>query len=259
MTTFRNRAADVGRQRARDQSRRFGAELRIARTVAGLTQARLATIAGVRQQVVSRAERGDVGVTLKARCQMAAACGYEVGLKLFPVATVSLRDSGQLGIATGLVGLLHPNWQPRLEVPVGPGDLRAADMLLSHPDEVIHLEIERGIVDFQAQLRAAQVKREMFAALDSRPVRLVLAVPDTQGMRSRLDALGALLIRSLPLDTRRILGALRSGQPVGGDGLIIVREGRLTQPASTRATRSAQGHAPTALASETVSGRLVRR
>lgn len=240
MTTFRNLAADVGHQRARDQARRFGAELRIARTVAGLTQARLATIAGVRQQVVSRAERGEPGVPLKARCQMAAACGYELALKLFPVATVSLRDSGQLSIATGLVGLLHPNWQPRLEVPVGPGDLRAADMLLSHPDEVIHLEIERGIVDFQAQLRAAQVKREMFAAGDSRPVRLVLAVPDTLSMRIRLRVLKPLLDRSLPLDTRRILGALRSGQPVGGDGLIVVREHRLTALASTTATRHAR-------------------
>jgi len=239
MRTFRNRAADVGHQRARDQGRRFGAELRIARTVAGLTQAQVARMAGVSQQQVSRAERGDVGVPLNARCQMAAACGYEVALKLFPVATVSLRDSGQLSVAAALVGLLHPVWQPRLEVPVAPGDLRAADMLLSHPKEVIHLEIERGIVDFQAQLRSGQVKREIFAAGESRPVRLVLAVPDTQGMRARLRALRPLLDRSLPMDTRRILGALRSGRPVGSDGLIVVREQRLTKLASTTATRRA--------------------
>jgi hypothetical protein len=33
---------------------------------------------------------------------------------------------------------------------------------------------------------------------------------------------------------------LRSGQPVGGDGLIVVREHRLTALASTTATRHAR-------------------
>jgi transcriptional regulator with XRE-family HTH domain len=238
MKTFRSRPADVGHQRASDQARRFAAELRVARTVAGLTQSQLATRAGVSQQEVSRTERSDVGVSLKARCQMAAACGYEVALKLFPTATVSLRDSGQLSVATALVGFLHPLWQPRLEVPVAPGDLRAADMLLSHPDELVHIEIERGIVDFQAQLRASQLKREMFAARESRPVRLVLVVPDTHSMRVRLQALGPLLEHSLPLDSRRILGALRRGQPLGSDGLLVIRAQRLTRPAGTRATRA---------------------
>jgi hypothetical protein len=164
---------------------------------------------------------------------MAAACGHEVALKLFPVASVSLRDSGQLSLATALMRSLHPIWRPRLEVPVAAGDLRAADILLSHPEEVVQIEIERGLVDFQAQLRLGQVKREMFAASESRPVRLLVAVPDTQSMRERLHALAPLLERSMPVETRRILGALRTGRPVGSDGLIVVREQRLTIAART--------------------------
>ena len=37
------------------------------------------------------------------------------------------------------------------------------------------IEIERSLVDFQAQLRAAESKRESLAARERRPVRLVIA------------------------------------------------------------------------------------
>lgn len=201
--------------------------------VVGMTQAQLASRGAVSQQEVSRAEIGQVGVSLEARCRMAAACGHEVGLKLFPVATVSLRDSGQLSLANALLQVLHPTWRPRLEVPVAAGDLRAADMLLSHPDELVQIEIERALVDFQAQLRSGQVKRDIFAVGESRPVRLVLAVPDTHGTRESLRPIAALLRRALPLDTRGILAALRDGRALGSDGLLVVREDRLTKPAST--------------------------
>jgi transcriptional regulator with XRE-family HTH domain len=235
MQTFRNRVADVGNRRARDQANRFGRELRIARTVVGMTQAQLASRAALSQQEVSRAESGDVGVSFEARCRMAAACGHEVALKLFPVATVSLRDSGQLSLANALLRVLHPIWHPRIEVPVAAGDLRAADMLLSHPDELVQIEIERALVDFQAQLRSGQLKREVLAAGESRPVRLVLAIPDSHNARERLRSIAGLLERSLPMDTRGVLAALRNGRAVGSDGLVLIRESRLTRPASTSA------------------------
>lgn len=206
--------------------------------VVGMTQAQLASRGAVSQQEVSRAEVGQLGVSLEARCRMAAACGHEVALKLFPVGTVSLRDSGQLSLASALLEVLHPIWRPRFEVPVAAGDLRAADMLLSHPDELVQVEIERALVDFQAQLRSGQVKREVLAAAESRPVRLVLAVPDTHAIREGLRPIAPLLERSLPMGTRGIMAAFRGGRPLGSDGLVILREGRLTKPASTPAVET---------------------
>ncbi len=80
----------------------------------------------------------------------------------------------------------HPSWRPQLEVPVAPGDLRAADLLLASAIEIVHVEIERALVDLQAQLRAAQLKREAIArAQQADPVRLVIAVPDTRATRGR--------------------------------------------------------------------------
>jgi len=163
MRSFRGSPAHVGRARSRHLAALFGRELRLARMTAGLPQARLALLAGVSQTEVSRAERGVGEVRLEARCRLAAACGHELGWRLYPVATVRLRDSGQLAIAQLIVQAAHPRWRPRLEVPVAPGDRRAADLLLSGPTEILHVEIERALVDVQAQLRAAQLKRQALA------------------------------------------------------------------------------------------------
>jgi transcriptional regulator with XRE-family HTH domain len=234
MRTFHNRAADVGRDHSLQLARRFGIELRIARVSAGLTQRQLAHRSGVSQQAISRVERGDVGISLEARCRLAAGAGHELGLRLYPVSSIRLRDSGQLKIAEAIAGALDPSWTARMEVPVRAGDLRAADLLLSRPDELVQVEIERSIVDLQAQLRAGQIKRQMLAEGSPQPVRLVIAVPDSLAARSRMSLLAGLLAAALPIPSRRIAAALRSGQPVGGDGMLFVRAGRLITRASAR-------------------------
>jgi transcriptional regulator with XRE-family HTH domain len=231
MRSFRSRVRDVGTARLRQLASRYGRELRIARVSAGLTQSRLALAAGVSQQEVSNAERGRADISLRARCQLAAACGHELGWRLYPVATVRLRDSGQLSLAQAIVGAAHPSWHPRLEVPVAPGDPRAADLVLSSQTEILHIEIERALVDFQAQLRSAQLKRELLGQARSQPVRLVIAVPDTRATRARLAPFAQLLAQTSPTPSRRIWQALRHAEPLGGDGILFVRPARTTQPA----------------------------
>ena len=92
---------------------------------------------------------------------------------------------------------------------MGNADLRAADIVLESDDEVVQIEVERTLVDLQAQLRAAQLKRESLAAEMERPVRLVIGVPDTRAVRARLAPYADLLARSLPVPTRSIWAALR--------------------------------------------------
>lgn len=223
MRTFRGRSADIGQARSRHLASLFGRQLRIARMTGGLTQARLARVAGVSQAQVSRAERGTLRVSLDARCRLAAACGHELGWRLYPVATIRLRDSGQLAIAQVIVAAAHPSWTPRLEVPVAPGDLRAADLVLTGTNEVLHLEIERALVDLQAQLRAGQLKRQALAEREERPIRLVLAVPDTRATRARRAPLTELLARALPATSAATWRAIRIGGPLGADGILFVR------------------------------------
>jgi transcriptional regulator with XRE-family HTH domain len=213
----------MGRARVHPLSTRFGRELRIARIASGLTQVQLGRLAETSQQEVSAAERGDPGVSLSVRCRLAAGCGHELGWRLYPVSGVSLRDSGQLTLANAIVGRLHASWMPHLEFPVAPRDARAADILLSHTTEVAEVEIERALVDFQAQLRAAQLKRQEIALHESRPVRLIVALPDSKAARQKLASVKDVLLQALPIPSRRIWAALRAGEPIGGDGLLFVR------------------------------------
>ena len=226
MRTFRGRRTDVGHARSQQLASLFGRELRIARMTAGLTQVQVARLAGVSQTQVSRAERGVLNLSLDARCRLSAACGHELRWRLYPVATVRLRDSGQLAMAQAIVGAAHPNWKAHLEVPVGPGDRRAADLLLIGPDEVIHIEIERALVDVQAQLRSAELKRQALAESRQRTFRLILAVPDTRISRARLAPFAELLSRTLPVTSALAWRAIRAGEPLGGDGILFVRRRR---------------------------------
>jgi transcriptional regulator with XRE-family HTH domain len=258
MRSLRSKPADVGRARARVLAARFGTELRIARITAGLTQRRLAQRAGVSQQEVSRVERGTVRSTLDTRCRLAAACGHELGWRLYPVASVSLRDSGQLDLAQAIVSLAHPSWKAALEVPIGEADLRAADIVLASPVEIVHIEVERALVDFQAQLRAAQLKRESLAVRlrPGQPVRLVIAVPDTRTARLRLAPYAALIQRSLPMSSGRAWAAIRRGTPLAADAILYVRPRAVTRVRSTSAPRPTQARQRTPDRSETAPGRL---
>jgi Helix-turn-helix. len=229
MRSFRGRPTDIGQARSQQLAALFGRELRVARMTSGLTQEQVSRLAGVSQTQVSRAERGILHVPLETRCRLVAACGHELGWRLYPVATVRLRDSGQLALAQAIVSAAHPNWKARLEVPVAPGDARAADLILFGPAEILHIEVERALVDFQAQLRSAQVKRQAIAERQERqerPVRLVLAVPDSRTSRARLAPFEDLISRTLAADSRAAWSAIRSGELLGGDGILFVRAAR---------------------------------
>jgi transcriptional regulator with XRE-family HTH domain len=226
MDSFRSRSAPKGLARAGYLASAFGRELRIARMTVGLTQLEMAKLAGISQQQASLVERGIGDVSLVSRCRLAAACGHELGWRLYPVATVRLRDSGQLALAQVITAAAHPSWQARLEVPIAPGDARAADLVLAGPAEIIHIEIERALVDFQAQLRSAQLKREALAARQPTPMRLVIAVPDMKTTRARLAPFAQLIAHTLPAPSRQIWRSIRTGEPLNSDGILFVRAAR---------------------------------
>jgi len=224
MRPFRPRPADIGRQRARQLQAYLGREVRIARVSAGLTQDELARRAGLTQEYVSAVERGVAAPSLDAACRFAAAAASDLSLRLFPAGGVSLRDSGQLGLAEILVSHADRSWRARMEVSVGDG--RAHDLVLDRPEEVAAVEIERAFVDMQGQTRRGQSKRETLAERESRPVRLILAVPDTRAMRQLVREHAEYLSRVLPIPSRTIWKAIREGHPIGGDGILFISRPR---------------------------------
>jgi transcriptional regulator with XRE-family HTH domain len=202
--------------------RRFGSELRLARTTAGLTQRQLARLAGVSQSVVSRAERATRRVDWSTASALASATGHELALRFYPADGVPLRDRGQVQAVQAIVAASHPSWHPSIEHPIRPGDRRAADLVLRGPDETIHIEVERALVDLQAQLRAAQLKRAALAELVDHAVRLVMAVPDTRRARRVVQELLPVLRTTLPAGSRAVWASIRSGSPLGTDGILFL-------------------------------------
>ena len=214
----------ISHENARRIGERFGNEVRIARVSAGLTQRDLAGRAGLTQAFVSQIERGLALPGIDSMVRVARVLGMVLSLRLFPGDGLKLRDSGQLDVADTIRSQTHASVRIRLEEPIAYGnDRRAADMVLETPIELVMLEIERGLADFQAQYRAAQLKRATLSERLGRTVRLVIAVPDTRRNRELLRQHEELIKTALPVSSRQIWAAIRSGEPIGGDGLLWVR------------------------------------
>jgi hypothetical protein len=141
---------------------------------------------------------------------------------------VKLRDSGQFTDVQHIAQQAHASWHPRMEHPVSRSavERRAADLVLIGAEEVLHIEVERGIFDFQAQLRACQLKREALTQMLERPVRLIVAVPGTRRMRAKIAALQPALGIALPMSSSAAWLSIRTGTPLVGDGLLFVRRAR---------------------------------
>lgn len=85
--------------------------------------------AGLASSTVVRVLNGDSGVHLDTLCAVAAAVGLRIGVKAYPSAGPSLRDSGQLRVAEYLIALAHASLRSALELPVGDSYGRAADLV----------------------------------------------------------------------------------------------------------------------------------
>lgn len=201
---------------------RAGREIAGARSAHAMTRAQVSARAGVSPDTERRIERGEVGVQVDTLCAVAEAVGLDLVLGAYPGKQPRLRDSGQLQIAGILTRLLHPSWEPRFEVTAGDHG-EAVDIGLFGPSEIIDTEIERRFEDFQDRYRRCAKKRDWLAAHHQRPVRLVMVIEDTPRNRAALRPHAALIRSILPAGTREVLRALRTGQPLGSDGLLWIR------------------------------------
>jgi len=206
-------------RRAINQGARFGDEVGLARIGLGMSKRTAARRAGIAWATWEAAERGKPDTTLTTLCAMGEAVGLDLVLNAYPGRSPSLRDTGQLEHAMAIVAAANGAWESVLEVSVGPHG-RSIDLVLFGPTEILAIEIERLFLDYQAQYRRADEKRQLLAADHRRPVRLVMLIEDTRRNRGALAPHLDLIGRSLPAGSREVLAAIRSGQPLGRDGLL---------------------------------------
>lgn len=209
-------------RRASRQADAIGSEVLLARTELGMTRTRVGARAGVARDTVRRIEAGDPAVQLDTLCAVAGAVGVDVVLRAYRAGQPSLRDAGQLELARILIGLAHPTWQADLEVPAGEHG-EAVDVVLFGATEIIGIEIDTLVLDFQAQHRRNVLKREYLSARHQRPVRLVWAVADTARNRRSMAPHVGVVGSQLPSRSRDVLASVRSGRPLGRDGLLWLR------------------------------------
>lgn len=224
----RRRPREVGSRRASDLRRWIGRDLKILRVSSGQTQRAIGTRSGVSQAYESEIERGTGKASLETLATIAEAVGGRLVVRVIPGDGVSLRDSGQLAIVQSIIAECHPRWEHTIEMPIGsPPDLRAADLVSQLPEEVDMIEVERGWFDHQGQYRPLQLKREAIAERLGRPVNLIIAMVDSDRTRRTLGGMDHILDQTLPVPSRRIWASLRSGTPIGGDGILWIRPGEL--------------------------------
>ena len=181
-----------------------------------------ASRAGVSRSTWVRAEAGSPQTALATLCAVTDAVGLDLVLRAYPGTRLTLRDRGQLSIAQRLAALAHPGWTVSLEEPAGDHG-QAVDLVITGGSEIVAIEIIRHLNDYQAQYRSAVLKREWLGRLHRRPIRVVMAVEDLRSNRAALAPFAAIIGSALPAGSRSVLDSLRSGQPLGTDGLLWVR------------------------------------
>ncbi len=118
--------------------------------------------------------------------------------------------------------IASPIWRVALEARAGDHG-EAIDLVLRGPSEILAVEVERLILDWQGLYRRLSIKREWLADRSTVPVRLVVMVEDTFRNRSALAPHLDLVRSVIPVGSRGVLTAIRSGEPMGGDGLCWIR------------------------------------
>jgi len=204
-------------------------EIKGSRAEHAMTRKRVSQRAGVSSDTARRIEDGDPSVQLDTLCAVGAAVGLDIVVRAYRSRPPSLRDSGQLEVAQIVCSIAHPAWDPVLELAAGDHG-EAVDIGLFSAREIIDTEIDRLILDFQGQYRRNTQKREYLAAQHQRPVRLVMVVEDTARNRTALAPHLAFIRSALPAGSREVLKALRTGEPLGRDGLMWIRRNRLPPP-----------------------------
>lgn len=198
--------------------RETGRELRVARIIAGMRQADVAAAIGTSIAHVSRVENGLInGIGIRALSRHAAAVGLKPYVRFYPAVSRPM-DRAQLALFARFRSRLSDAWQIAIEAPMPiPGDLRAADALISIPGCRCMIEVITRLADFQAQLRAAKNKGRDLAA-----DRIIFVVAGTTTNRRAVRDIGAALTDAFPVHTRTALLKLGAGADPGGNALILL-------------------------------------
>jgi hypothetical protein len=142
--------------------------------------------------------------------------GLDLRIQCFP-APGQLRDAAHIALIKRMLARLPPSVARQLEAPVGPGDLRAWDILLRIGSTTVGVAAETRIRDLQALVRREERKR-----VDGNVDHLLLLIADTKHNRAAVKEAGSLLHEAFPLGPRAILTRLSRGEAPSANGIVLL-------------------------------------
>lgn len=164
-------------------------------------------------------KREDVGIVELS--EIASVLGYEVSVGLHPVGD-PVRDKGQLACGQRFNALLSDKWRVTDETLLpGAGEQRAWDKLLrlvdATPRCLVGVDIESRVWDVQALVRRTRGRER-----DGQVDHILIVLADTAHNRRVAEELRASLGPDYAAGARRIMAALRRGEPLSGSGVVLL-------------------------------------
>ena len=197
-------------------------EIREARQATGLTHGEIARAIGIARSNLTRLEAGkrdDVGIVECSK--IASVLGYEVSVGLHPIGD-PVRDKSQLACGRRFNALLTDRWRVTDETLLpGSGEQRSWDKLLrlvgESPRYLVGVDIESRVWDLQALVRRTRGRER-----DGQVDHILIVLADTAHNRRVADELRSGLGPDYAASPRRVLRALRAGEPIAGSAVILV-------------------------------------
>jgi transcriptional regulator with XRE-family HTH domain len=152
----------------RDLRLAIGGEVRRLRLDTGLSQRRLAEIAGIDHGFLSQIERGLREPSLAVLVAVGTALGGSLSVKLYPGTGPRLTDSIQARIAEALIRITDPRWTRMVEVPVYRPASGVIDIVVHDRAAgiVVATEIQSEIRRLEQQLRWSKQKADALPSAD---------------------------------------------------------------------------------------------
>jgi transcriptional regulator with XRE-family HTH domain len=146
----------------------IGVDIRRMRLDTGLSQRRLAGMAGIDHGHLSLIERGLREPSLAVLTAIADALGGNVSIRLYPGTGPRLRDPIQARITEALVRILDPRWTRLLEVPVHRPARGVIDVVVHDQPAgvVVATEVQSELRRLEQQVRWSNEKAESLPSAD---------------------------------------------------------------------------------------------
>lgn len=208
--TSATRARSTGERRAERHLLEIGEAFLEQRVALGLSQAHVATAAGLDRYRYGRIERARLPATIVELDRLAAVLGLELSVRLYPGGP-AVRDAAHSSRLGGFLERVQAPLRHRVEVGLpsldGRFEQRAWDAMLFGHGERTAIELEMRVRDAQAMRRRHDLKRR-----DDPTEHFLLLLADTRHNR-RVIAEFAPLFEDLPrLRPSAVYGVLEAGR-----------------------------------------------